>query len=298
MHTMATRKSLLAEILSRAGPLPACVPAAEGEKIHRGQIYVAPSGVHMVIRNECVELVHGPKVNGHRPAVDPLFRSAAAAYGPRVVGVVLTGGGDCGAGGVVDIKKRGGLAIAQEPLTAVGRDMPEAALATGLVDHRLPISEIAPLLDVLSRAPEREPARYVPRHDVEPIMDDEHQAMTPFDEKEWENGNHTDFSCPDCGGVLRQVGNADEILRFRCRIGHALSAQALRERQEATVEIALSAAMRAMSERAELLRRVAGRPGMLPAMKDDFERRARDVERHADVIRDLLRGGEREAKGA
>src|SRR5262249_8303810 len=89
LHTMAGHKTLLPQILSRAGRLPATL-AVDGEVIHKAHIYVAPPDMHMLVRDHHVRLVRGPKSNGHRPAVDPLFRSAAEAFGPRVVGIVLS----------------------------------------------------------------------------------------------------------------------------------------------------------------------------------------------------------------
>lgn len=294
MHTLASSRSLLPQILSGRGPLPAVAPE-NGAPIERGHIYVAPPDCHLLVREGHVELLHGPKSNGHRPAVDPLFRSAAEAYGARVAGVVLTGGQDCGAAGLLDIKRRGGTAIVQDPATAAVPDMPRAALATGVVDYCLPLEKIAPLLVRLGKgvppgwaAEMPAPARPHGGGQEARMTEDEHQPLTQLDEEEWQNGQHTDFSCPDCGGVLREVRTNGKLLRFRCRIGHALSADSLEAGQQALIETALSAAMRSLNERAELCRRIAGRAGPVEEMRRVFEERARQAEQHARVLREML----------
>jgi two-component system chemotaxis response regulator CheB len=145
LHVPAWRKSALPEILSRAGSLSA-VHAVDGELITPGRIYVAPPDLHMLINRDRIELWRGPKENLHRPAVNPLFRSAATAYGPRAAGVVLSGAQDDGAAGLWWIKKYGGTAIAQDPFEAEHPSMPQSAIDTVGVDHVAPIAEIARLL--------------------------------------------------------------------------------------------------------------------------------------------------------
>src|SRR5438067_9132194 len=134
IHTLPGHRSELPELLSRRGPLPARHPM-HGEKIAPGHIYVAPPDNHLLLRQGSMEVVRGARENGHRPAADALFRSAAAAYGPRVIGVVLSGYQNCGTAGMMSIKARGGLAVVQDPETATAPDMPTSVIDKVPVDH-------------------------------------------------------------------------------------------------------------------------------------------------------------------
>jgi len=145
LHIPAQSPSLLPDILSRSGPLITSHPD-DGEKIEHGRIYVAPPNHHLLVERGHVRVVLGPKENRHRPAVDPLFRSAALAYGPRVVGVVLTGALDDGTAGLLAVKRRGGIAVVQDPKDALYAGMPRSALENIVVDYTLPLSDIGPLL--------------------------------------------------------------------------------------------------------------------------------------------------------
>ncbi len=150
LHIPAQSPSLLPEILSRSGPLRALHPT-NGEVIQHGLIYVAPPDHHLLLEDGFVRVVRGPRENRHRPAIDPLFRSAARAYGSRVVGVILTGSLDDGTAGLLAIKRRGGVAIVQDPDDALYSSMPRSALAHVDVDHVLVLSEIGPVLARLTR---------------------------------------------------------------------------------------------------------------------------------------------------
>jgi two-component system chemotaxis response regulator CheB len=151
LHTPPTRESRLPAILDRAGPL-AAAHARDGERIRAGQIYVAPPNYHLTVEHESLRLVQGPTENGFRPAADPLFRTAARAYGARVVGVVLSGALDDGAAGLRAIKQHGGVAVAQDPDEAVVTSMPRSAIRLNHVDHVLPTAEIAALLVQLAQS--------------------------------------------------------------------------------------------------------------------------------------------------
>ena len=145
MHTSPYSPSILPEILSRSGALPAS-HAVDGERIHRSNIYVAPPNHHLLLEPEIVRVTQGPKENHARPAIDPLFRSAALAYGSRVIGVILTGGLDDGSSGLWTVKKLGGIAIVQDPQDAVIPSMPQSAMRQVKVDYCFPIRKIATLL--------------------------------------------------------------------------------------------------------------------------------------------------------
>jgi two-component system chemotaxis response regulator CheB len=145
-------KSILPNVLAKSGPLPAGVPS-DGDPIEAGRIYVAPNDHHMLVEKDYVRIAKGPKENRFRPAVDPLFRSAAYVYGPRVVGVVLTGAIDDGTAGLWTIKLRGGTAVGQEPADALVRSMPLNALQNVEIDYKLPAGEIGALLARITREP-------------------------------------------------------------------------------------------------------------------------------------------------
>jgi len=166
MHFPESAPSALPLILNRVGALEA-VRAEDGEPIKSGRIYVAPPDLHLLVEKGRVRLTRGPKENRHRPAVNPLFRAAALAYGPRVTGVVLTGADNDGTAGLQAIKRRGGVAVVQDPEDALFPRMPESALEYADVDHCLPLGEIAPLLAQLAREPAGEEGAYPVPNDME-----------------------------------------------------------------------------------------------------------------------------------
>src|SRR6266581_9811031 len=166
LHIPAQSPSALPSILGRAGALKV-VHATDGAEIEHGRIYVAPPDHHIFVERGKVRIVRGPKENRHRPAIDPLFRSAAQAYGSRVVGVVLTGALDDGTAGLIALKRRGGIAVVQDPDEALFSGMPLSALANVEVDYRLPLSSIGPLLVRLASEQVEEHREYPVSKDME-----------------------------------------------------------------------------------------------------------------------------------
>ena len=158
LHVPADSTSFLPQILARESRLPVD-HAVNGEEIVRGRIYVAPPNQHLLIEREHVRIVHGPKENLHRPSIDTLFRSAARWRGPRTIGVVLTGARDDGAVGMRAINQRGGITIVQDPAEALFPSMPLSVMQRIKVDYSVPLNEIAPLLDKLSRRSASEEGR-------------------------------------------------------------------------------------------------------------------------------------------
>ena len=152
VHMLSGHASTLPELLAERGAMSASHPL-HGEPIRPRHIYVAPPDNHLLLRSGTMEVVRGPKENGHRPAADALFRSAATAYGPRVIGVVLTGYQDCGTAGLMSIKARGGLAVVQSPATAFAPEMPESAIARVVVDHVATPRDLGALLARLAAMP-------------------------------------------------------------------------------------------------------------------------------------------------
>jgi two-component system, chemotaxis family, protein-glutamate methylesterase/glutaminase len=195
LHVPAQATSALPLILERAGPLPAA-HAVDGEPIQMGRIYVAPPDFHLVCEQGHVRLVRGPRENRNRPAVDPLFRSAARAYGPRVIGVILTGALNDGTAGLMAIKRRGGIAVVQDPADAFFPSMPESALEYVDADYCLPLAEIGPTLTRLAQEPAPGEAAYP----VPAEMEVEAQLLE-MDETTMDNeqrpGRISDFTCPE-----------------------------------------------------------------------------------------------------
>lgn len=288
LHLPAHSPSLLPQILSRRGPLPAGHPA-DGESIRPGQIYIAPPDFHLLLQSDCVRLVRSPRENGHRPAVDPMFRTAARVFGPRVVGVVLSGTLDDGTVGLAAIKQKGGIAIVQDPGEALYGGMPRNALESVAVDHTLPVAEIAGLLDRLARQPVKAASEDDPMTDKIPKESEIAAFALDAIEDEDRPGRPSAFGCPDCGGPLWELHDGD-LVRFRCRVGHAWTANGLLAEQAEGIETALWTALRALEERAALCRRIAERmrDRGLDTCAARFQQQAADSRHRAAVLRQVL----------
>lgn len=254
LHLNPNAPSAMPQILTKAGPLPASFPA-DFEPLKQGHIYVAPPDRHLLLEQGHVRLTRGPKENRFRPSVDTLFRSAAYAYGPRVVGVVLTGMLDDGVAGLWALKDRGGATIVQDPKEAPAPSMPQSAMRYVEVDYSLPLSGIAPLLKELAHTPAVEEGAYPvsERMKIEVQIAKEHTAIDKGIQNLFEPSNYT---CPECQGVLLQLKEGG-ILRFRCHTGHAYSAGTLLEEGRKGAEDSLWGAVRSLEERILLLRQLA-----------------------------------------
>jgi two-component system, chemotaxis family, protein-glutamate methylesterase/glutaminase len=283
VHVPPDYPSILPEILSRTGPLHAFNPS-DREALKPGKVYVAKPDFHMLVEDGHVLLTRGPKENWHRPAIDPLFRSAARSYGPRVIGIVLSGQLDDGSAGLMAIKLRGGTTIVQDPGDAIAPQMPYNAIHYAEPDYVVPVSEMPALLIRLLK----EQVQLVPQpaevgmHDE--IHDEARQANLEEQRSE-PNGKPSVFACPECHGVMWELEESG-LLRFRCRVGHAFTADSLNLAMSEATEDALWAAMRALEERSALLRRVA--PRSAPSLNGQFEEEADAMNRHADQIRKML----------
>ncbi len=263
-------ESQLANIAGADMPLPADI-ARSAEPIIPGRIYVAPPDRHMLIQGDHIRLVHGPKENGARPAIDPLFRSAAFAYGARAIGVVLSGSLDDGSAGLLAIKDRGGIAVVQDPADAAAPSMPGSAAAHVAVDYCRPIRDIGPLISALAGDAAITPARNPPERprerstrcvELEHYISDAGVALT---DRDWWNELVTlcGLTCPECQGVLGEVRDR-RVLRFRCQTGHAYSVMTLLKALAATSEAAVSASLRALAQESELANRIAVQLGHAP----------------------------------
>ncbi len=267
LHFPAHTTSLLPAILSRAGALPAR-HAEDGEEIVNGRIYIAPPDRHLLVERGVVRVTSGPRENGHRPAVDPLFRSAARAYARRVVGVVLSGTLDDGTAGLQAIKTCDGVAVVQDPADALFSGMPLSAIENVAVDQVLPAAAIAPYLARLARdtTPQDGPAPTRGTDLTGDVRLEEMDMAAPdmvVPDSDDKVGDPSPFGCPECGGVLRELREG-ELVRYRCRVGHAYGADSLLAAQSDGVEDALWSALRALEESESLARRLAARPRTQP----------------------------------
>ncbi len=287
LHTANHARSFLPQIFERAGRLPVCHPA-DGETIERGRVYVAPPGFLMIVEGGRVRVVQGPRENLNRPAIDPLFRSAAAAYGPRVIGVILTGMMDDGTAGLMVVTASGGKAIVQDPESALFSGMPKSALNHVPEAQAVALGDIPALLLQLIQSPL---AATTPGDAPLEAVKETRIAELDMNEVASEErlGQPSPFACPDCGGVLWEI-EQNGFLRFRCRVGHALTAKYLGSEQRHAIETALWEALRALEESASLYRRMAGRATesrhFQPAHQ--FQDRATNTEANAKILRDFL----------
>jgi two-component system, chemotaxis family, protein-glutamate methylesterase/glutaminase len=277
LHLPATGRSLLAPILDRATEMTAEL-AADGVPLEAGRIYVAPSDQHLVVEDGRVALTRGPKENGSRPAVDPMLRSLATFYRECAVAVVLSGALGDGASGAAAVAQSGGVVIVQDPSDALTPSMPERALLASETPLVLPASEIGLAIADLAAKPVsmREDAVV-----TEP-------AVTNQDPFERPKGPPTGLTCPECKGALWDISEG-ELVRYRCRVGHVFSEDALVEEQGTAVEAALWAALEVLEERAETLRRVARNVGERnPGAAARLEDGAQDAISRGRLIRRAL----------
>ena len=254
-HLSPGAKSILPSVLTKAGKLKAVHPK-DGDRIEPGRIYVAPNDHHMLLEKGYIRVARGPKENRFRPAVDPLFRSAAYVYGPRVIGVVLTGALDDGTAGLWTIKLRGGTAVVQEPSEALIRSMPLNALDNVEVDHKLTIVEIGDLIARLAREEAPAMPKIAAFEDEKTALEvriaKEHEAL---EEGTLKFGEFSPFTCPECHGVLSMLREG-KIVRFRCHTGHAFSADSLLTSNREDLEARLWDAVRASDESVLLLNKL------------------------------------------
>jgi two-component system chemotaxis response regulator CheB len=284
LHTAPQSPGILADILDRAGALPS-TNAVDRERIEPGRIYVAPPDQHLIIEPNRVRLTRGPKENRFRPAVDPLFRSAAQVYGPRVIGVILTGNLDDGTAGLWAVKQLGGTSVVQDPEEALAPSMPTSAMRHARVDHCLHVADIAPLLVRLTSTPvEEEGAHEVPKKiEIEVRIAKEDTALNAGVLKLGEPSN---YACPECHGVLLQL-NEEKRIRFRCHTGHAYSVESLLAEITEGVEDSLWNAIRSIEESVLLLRHLGEHltDGETGNTAEKFLAQAQEAQRRADLVR-------------
>jgi two-component system chemotaxis response regulator CheB len=268
MHVAPRSRSILPELLTASGPLRAAHPV-DGEAIVPGRIYVAPPDRHLIIEPGHVHLGFGPKEQHQRPSINVSFRSAALAYGDRVAGVILTGQLDDGSAGLWDIKRRGGIAIVQNPEDAAFPSMPLSALREIEVDYTVRLAQVGPLLVRLARQPETEMV---------------HTGQTNNGREEM-NPRLTDLTCPECRGTIWEVPRGPNV-EYRCRVGHSYSPRSMLAEHFAAQERVMWSAIVAMEEGAALARRLEEH--LDPELREALRVEARQRQEQAAAMRRLL----------
>jgi two-component system chemotaxis response regulator CheB len=241
----------------------------------------------MLIDDGFVRLARGPRENGHRPAIDPLFRSAARSHGAGVIGVVLSGVLDDGTAGLAAVKAAGGRTIVQDPADALYPAMPESAITYVDPEHVVGTAGIAPLLTQLAA---QEPAEALPvRVEPEVVLEESLVAADRSASDAPQPGEPSGFTCPECSGALWEA-DEDGVPRFRCRTGHQFSLETLLAAQSDSIEAALWSAVRALEERSAMLRRVAQRMSLRRSSSSAFRyaRQADQGIQHALALRQAL----------
>ncbi|HEX8199857.1 MAG TPA: chemotaxis protein CheB [Isosphaeraceae bacterium] len=286
LHTTPYRPSRLPQVLGQLAPLPVAF-ARHGEPVRHGRIYVAPPDFHLLVRNGTVALSHGPKENGTRPAIDPLFLSAARAYGPRVAAVILSGTPGDGTSGMMAVKAHGGVGIVQIPGEATFPRMPLTAIRHAQPDHVLPLADIGPLLVRLAGAlasTEESTAMPDPSARAIAMIHDDLDAQS---EGRLEVGRSV-YSCPHCGGALWQTDEG--LIRFRCHVGHTASPEDLLVQKTDDLERSLWACVRTLTEKAILTRQLAAlaRAEGRPEAAARIEASAALDEEHIHLLRESV----------
>lgn len=291
VHFPPHSTSVLPRIITRRGGMTAMHPE-DGMPIELGCVYVAPPDRHLIVEHGHVRLARGPRENGARPAVDPLFRSAARAYGARVIGIVLTGNLDDGTAGLMAVKSAGGLAVVQQPDDALYPGMPSSALRHVQADHVLPLAEIPGLLVRRVGEPvEQKGAGPVARQQNTEV---DIAEMNPAALESERAGAPSGYVCPECSGALWETDEGG-LPRFRCRVGHAYSFETLLADQGSAMDAALWAAYRALEERAALTARMGARMrerGQTALAQRYHEQTTETLERAELIRRVLLMGSQ------
>ncbi|PWT88103.1 MAG: chemotaxis protein CheB [Blastocatellia bacterium] len=290
LHMPAQRPSYLAQIFSRTAKLRV-KEAYDREPIQKGSVYLAIPDHHLLVDRSYVRVVRGPKENLHRPAIDTLFRSAARSFGPRCIGVVLTGARDDGTVGMMAIKSRGGIALIQDPADALYPSMPLSVLQNVQVDYQVPLEELPSLIGRLALTKAKQEGEF-PVSDAlntEANLVEQEMGSKEMISSVQKLGSVSTLTCPECHGALWEIHDPN-VLRFRCHVGHAYSAESLVSGQDSSLELALWSALRALEEKLLLAQRAIRR-----AKDKNFENaaallqeRAAEAERQADIIRQVL----------
>src|SRR5688572_28932161 len=288
LHTSPESNGCLPQILERSGSLPARFPQA-AERIQHGVVYVAPPSQHLMVASGSVLAVDGPRENGFRPAIDPLFRSLAKLYSQRTIGVVLSGALDDGTFGLMAIKEAGGLAIVQHPYEALVPSMPLSAIQNVEVDHIVRTEDIARLLSAAVWTDSSEHGAPSELGGEAAADRDITLATISPDRLDQLEGPPSHFTCPECGGSLWEIQQGSSS-RYRCHTGHGFTPQTLLYEQNVHLETALWSAVRNFQERASLHRELARKAEarQMMSVADSYFGKATEEEEKAAAIREIL----------
>jgi two-component system, chemotaxis family, protein-glutamate methylesterase/glutaminase len=286
IHMPAQFRSQLDEMLNSVGRLPARF-AQDGEQLAHGRIYIGPPGHHLMLLGDRLQLGHGPRENFSRPAIDALLRSVAACCGHRSVGAVLTGTLGDGASGLHALKACGGLTVVQDPKDAAFPDMPRRALRLADPDHVATLRDLPALLDDLVRQPAGAPVRVPERTRYEVGVAKGGRAnMDEIDRL----AKRSVLACPDCHGIMWEIEEGD-LVRYRCHLGHAYSAELMSIALDENLRSALGSALRALEERIALMHKLhakAEQQGQT-GLAELWAQRAADYERESQTVRESIR---------
>ncbi|MES2704200.1 MAG: chemotaxis protein CheB [Bacteroidota bacterium] len=285
-HMSPDVRGILPQVLNKQNTLLAA-HAYDKEPIKPGRIYVAPPDHHMLIDNDRIRLSKGPKENHFRPAVDPLFRSAAYHYASRVIGVVLSGALDDGSAGLWTVKQYGGLAVVQDPHDADVPSMPQNAMRAVAIDHVAAISEMASLLTRLSQ----QEAGLANNNDMNELRKTKLEIGIALEDGDnskelFKTGELTPYTCPECHGTLAAIKEGNGM-RFRCHTGHAFSADSLLTLLTENVGDLLWTTIRSMQESIALLNHMGDHFAEANARKEAalYFRKANEVKERLELVR-------------
>lgn len=277
---IGAHKSELPWLLDRIGTLPAS-HAVDGEAIRAGHVFVAPPDHHLTVEPGKIVLTRGPRENMARPAIDPMFRSAARAYGENVIGVILTGGLNDGTAGLFEVKAQGGTTIVQDPANAHGTSMPQSAIDNVAVDHITDIAAIGPLLSRLIGARQHDGDQAEGDH---ASGDAQERGMTA----QFTLNRPVAVTCPDCGGALRQ-SQLGPLTQFSCHIGHVYTVEVMMAAQFLVMERFIEQALRSLGERGELCRVMLEKTRAIdPGRTGPWEAAMEEVLDRTALLRNLL----------
>jgi two-component system chemotaxis response regulator CheB len=293
VHTSPDGPGLLAAVLDRGTELTVMTPD-DGMPIRDGRVYVAPPDYHLIIDGRKLRLTRGPREHRFRPAVDPLFRTAAEHYGARTVGIVLSGHMADGTHGLMLIKEAGGITMVQDPDEAQVPSMPLNAMRRGKVDYVLPVDEMARVMMGLLTNARDHRARH-------PVQARRHKTEAPNAERpgidalrtNQRKGPPSPFTCPDCGGALWEIKEKEnDLVRYRCHVGHGFTSESLRDGMDDKLEDTLWTALRAIEENIELRSRMRARAKdrRLTTFTASLEQEIAHMKERAAALRQLLSG--------
>lgn len=293
-HMSPNLRGILPEVLNKLNTIKAS-HAYDHELIETNHIYVAPPDHHLLIEEGRMRVTHGPKENRFRPALDPLFRSAAYAYGKRVIGVILSGGLDDGTAGLWRIKFSGGIAMVQDPADAEASSMPENALREVEIDHCVPVSDIPNLLVKLSQ-------EFIENTDTMKDEKTKIEINIASEENALQNGSLdigvlSPFTCPECQGVLSKIIDGD-LARFRCHTGHAYSSDTLIASVTEKIEDSLYSAIRGMDESILLLNHIGDHyaEANSPKLAAVYFKKANEAMERSNLVRKAVHSHEQLSK--